>query len=137
LNRHFPLDGAEPLITLQIEELSMLMNNEPYATTMKNHFDAMRLAGVSVTTTMLAGTEKLVGLQIDAAQSYLAHTTTATRELMQARDLRDYLSCASTAMQGNLERAISYHRQLTTSVYEVTSELSQAMKAEAVTPKAR
>lgn len=72
------------------------------------------------------GIEKFVDLQLNTARSSLEESSTATRQILSAKDAQDWLSVTAALAQPSAEKAADYSRQLFSIASSMQAELAKA-----------
>jgi phasin family protein len=103
---------------------------EQFSNATKANFDSQFAILNSLTAKAFEGMEKLVELNMTAVKASLEESSSATRQLLSAKDPQEFFSLSAAQAQPNAEKAISYGRQLASIAASTQAEFSKAAETQ-------
>lgn len=84
----------------------------------------------SLTGKTLEGVEKIISLNMSAAKASMEESTAATRQLLAAKDPKEFFSLATAQTQPNIENALAYGSHLASIASSVQAEFVKAAEGQ-------
>jgi phasin family protein len=106
----------------------MLFNNELFSTAIKTSLESQLALFKTLTDAAFTSVEEIIDLNIDTAKAGLAEATVSAKQLMQATDPQEWLSCACGRMNGNLENGLAFTRQMANIAFKAQGKFSDEME---------
>jgi len=103
---------------------------EQFSNATKANFESQFALFSSLTNKAFEGVEKFVDLNITAAKASLEESSSATKQLLAAKDPQEFFSLSAAQAQPNAEKAIAYGRHLASIATGATAEFSKAAEAQ-------
>ena len=95
----------------------------------KESFDAQLAAMNELTAKALHSVAELVELNIATAKESLAHTQSAAKQMLSAKDAQDLISLTSSQAQPGAEKALAYARHAAAIVAKAQAEFTKSTEA--------
>lgn len=96
----------------------------------KANFEANLALYASLTSKALESVEKLINLNFAAAKASMEESSTATRQMLAAKDPQEFLALVSAQAKPNLEKAVAYSTHLANIASSAQAEFTKATEAQ-------
>ncbi len=107
----------------------MMTTPEQLSKATKESFDAQLAAMNELTAKALHSVAELVELNIATAKESLAHTQSAAKQMLSAKDAQDLISLTSSQAQPGAEKALAYARHAAAIVAKAQAEFTKSTEA--------
>ena len=107
----------------------MMTTPEQLSKATKESFDAKLAAMNELTAKALHSVAELVELNIATAKESLAHTQSAAKQMLSAKDAQDLISLTSSQAQPGAEKALTYARHAAAIVAKAQAEFTKSTEA--------
>lgn len=96
----------------------------------RSYFEAQLAMLTALTNKTFESVEKLVDLNLSTARASMQKSEVATRQLLSARDPQEFLSVSTAQAQPNVEKVLSYGRNLADIAAATQSEFGKAAETQ-------
>ncbi|MES2296939.1 MAG: TIGR01841 family phasin [Pseudomonadota bacterium] len=103
---------------------------EQFSNATKANFESQFAILNALTATAFEGMEKLVELNMTAVKASLEESSSATRQLLSAKDAQEFFAVSAAQAQPSAEKAMSYGRQLASIAAGTQAEFSKAAESQ-------
>jgi phasin family protein len=103
---------------------------EQFSNATKANLEAQFNLFSTLTSKTFEGVEKLVNLNINTAKASLEQSTATARQLLAAKDAKEFFSLSASHAQPNAEKALSYSRQVASIATDTGAEFSRAAESQ-------
>ena len=103
---------------------------EQFSNATKANFEAQFAIFSTLTNKAFEGVEKFVDLNLTAAKASLEESSSATKQLLAAKDPQEFFSLATAQAQPSAEKTIAYGRHLATNATSTGAEFSKAAETQ-------
>ncbi|RZT08925.1 phasin family protein [Duganella sp. CF402] len=103
---------------------------EQFSNATKANFEAQFAIFSTLTNKAFEGVEKFVDLNLTAAKASLEESSSATKQLLAAKDPQEFFSLAAAQAQPSAEKTIAYGRHLATIASSTGAEFSKAAETQ-------
>ncbi len=108
----------------------MINSTEQLATAARTQLDNQLQLATSIAGSLLAGVEKLVGLNLQATRASLDASIGSAQHLLAAKDPQEFFSLASSQAQPQADIALTYGRHLSSIASDAHHDLSRVAETQ-------
>lgn len=108
----------------------MFPNQEQISVSTRSYFESQLAMMVSLTNKTLESVEKLVDLTLSTARNSMEESGQVTKQLLAARGPQEILSLTTARAQPNVDKLLTFGRQVTDIASAAQSEFSKAAEAQ-------